>query len=178
MAVLVTPQKGRAMICLEPMVNKIEVSKTSIQMRYSSSSLVMGVLKRYLHKHLAKLLEVEEVVTHWLRWWELWCKAWHKAMEVAPEYFRPLWALVDHSFSKRQTSVAPRCAHSDGDSIEMLKKASNVSLKRRKRKKMARMVDRWAGNKNNFKPFSKALDKGSKIRGNNKGKAMDLKYTP
>ena len=64
MAVLVTPLKGKAMICLVLMVNKIEVSKTSIQMRYSSSSLVMEALKRYLHKHLAKLLGVEEVVTH------------------------------------------------------------------------------------------------------------------
>ena len=64
MAVLVTHQKGKATICLGLMVNKIEVSKTSIQMRYSSSSLVMEALKRYLHKHSAKLLGVDEVVTH------------------------------------------------------------------------------------------------------------------
>ena len=178
MAVLVTPQKGKAMICLVQMVNKIEVSKTSIQMRYSSSSLVMEALKRYLHRHSAKLLGVEEVVTHLHRWWELWCKAWHKAMEEALEYSQPLWAQVDPSFSKRQTLVVPRCVHSDGDSIEMLKKASNVSLKRKKRKNMGRMVDKWAENKNSFKLFSKVLDKGSKILGINKGKAMDPKYTP
>ena len=178
MAVLVTHQKGKATICLGLMVNKIEVSKTSIQMRYSSSSLVMEALKRYLHKHSAKLLGVEGVVTRLHRWWELWCKVWHKAMEVALEYSQPLWAQVDPSFSKRQTLVVPRCVHSDGDSIEMLKKASNVSLKRKKRKNMGRMVDKWAENKNSFKLFSKVLDKGSKILGINKGKAMDPKYTP
>ena len=57
-----TLRKEKAMICLAPMGNRIEVSKISIQTKYSSSSLETEDLMKYLPKPLAKQLEGEVAV--------------------------------------------------------------------------------------------------------------------
>ena len=48
------------MICLELILINIKASAMLIQMKFSSSSLVMVALKRYLPKHLEEV-EVGEV---------------------------------------------------------------------------------------------------------------------
>ena len=57
-----TLRREKAMICLAPMGNRIEVSKISILMKYSSSSLETEGLMKYLPKLLARQLEGEVVV--------------------------------------------------------------------------------------------------------------------